>query len=200
MKCNFVSFEEYWRNLNKVIVEVTASVTLTLFLMSNDVQVAAANSYGVDDKTIIEDAHSTQVSDSRSTDVTFKDSNLVISLRDNVGCSCADMMATAFGRISVTGQQREQIRLLSDLMVNRLKTVPAVKVTADFDSSDRCLEYVFLLNHDLIASVSKSVDSVDDDFALLTFIYKRNVVWAGNVKLSEVADHIRSIDSQLQFD
>ena len=78
MKCNFVSFEEYWRNLNKVIVEVTASVTLTLFLMSNDVQVAAANSYGVDDKTIIEDAHSTQVSDSRSTDVTFKDSNLVI--------------------------------------------------------------------------------------------------------------------------
>ena len=196
MKKTYFSISDYRPVRPKVIIKLAATVTLTLFLMTNDGHAATPDNYIVDTKNKIEDVRSAQLSERSSSDVTFEESKLTISLHDNEP-TCADMMNAAVQRLGLNDEEMNSNSNLIDKMMDELQTVPASRVTADYDSHDHSLEFVFMLKGELIASVSKSADSIDNDRVLLTFVYKRNVVWAGEVNLNEVAKHIRSIDSKL---
>lgn len=196
MKKTYFSISDYRPARPKVIIKLAATVTLTLFLMTNNGQASTPDNYSVETKNKIEDVRVAQLPERSSSDVTFEESKLTISLHDNEA-TCADMMNAAVQRLGLNSEVLNSNSNLIDMMMDELQTVPASKVTADYDSHDRSLEFVFMLKGGLIASVSKSADSIDNDRVLLTFVYKRNVVWAGEVNLNEVAEHIRSIDSKL---
>lgn len=196
MKKTYFSILDYHPNRPKVIIKLAATVTLTLFLMTNKGQAAKPDNYTVNAQNKIEDVRVTQLHERNSSDVTFEESKLTISLHDNEA-TCADMINAAVQRLGLNDEALNDNSSLIDMMMGGLKSVPATKVTADYDSRDHSLEIVFLLKGGLLVSVSKSVSSIDNDYVLLTFIYKRNVVWAGEVSLNEVAEHICSIDSKL---
>lgn len=197
MKRNYIPVSEYLKETEKYIKKVAATVTLTLFLMSNMVQAAAPGNYSSEAGAKIEDARAISLPERNGTDVTFGDPKVTISLNENLYSNCSDMMNKAVARLGFDEKASVHNKPLIDIMTESLSSIPATKVTADFDSADQSLEFVFLLKGGLVVSVSKSVASVDNDRALLTFVYKRNVVWVGNVPLSDVAQHIQSIDSKL---
>lgn len=197
MKRNYIPVSEYLKETEKYIKKVASSVTLTLFLMSNTVQATAPNNYSSEMGAKIEDARAISLPERNGTDVTFGDPQVTISLNENLYANCSDMMNKAVLRIGFDDKASIQNKHLIEIMTECLSSIPATKVTADFDTTDQSLEFVFLLKGGLIVSVSKPVATVDNDTALLTFVYKRNVVWVGNVPLSDVAQHIQSIDSKL---
>ena len=197
MKIKYFSPSEFRPKPMKVVIKLAAALTLTLTLMTNTGQAATFDRYVVDAENKIEDARVAPMPDCNSSDVTLEFPKLTISLHDNEA-SCADMMTAAVQRLKLSAESLDDNKDLIDRMTDCLCTIPAVKVTADYDSYGHSLEFDFLLEGGLIASVSKTANTVDNDHALLTFIYKRNVVWAGEVGLSEVAEHIQSIDSKLQ--
>ena len=197
MKSNYIPVSEYLKETKKYIKKVAASITLTLFLMSNTVQATAPSNYSSEMGVKIEDARAISLPERNGADVTFGDPKVTISLNENLYANCSDMMNKAVLRLGFDDKASMQNKHLIKIMTESLSSIPATKVTADFDTADQSLEFVFLLEGGLIVSVSKLVATVDNDTALLTFVYKRNVVWVGNVPLSDVAQHIQSIDSKL---
>lgn len=197
MKRTYFSPSEVRPKPMKVVIQLAAALTLTLTLMTNTGQAETCDRYAVDAENKIEDARVAPMPDRNSSDVTFEFPKLTISLHDNEA-TCADMMTAAVQRLKLSAEAQDENKDLIDKMTDCLHSIPATKVTADYDSYGHSLEFVFLLEGGLIASVSKAANTMDNNYALLTFIYKRNVVWADEVSLSEVAEHIQSIDSKLQ--
>lgn len=181
--------KEYLEMARKEFVAIATGLFIGFFVCSFEPQ-AIASSF--QNTTSIE----TLDSDSVTTESIqpSKSGKIEISLNSNVQTT-EEKMDVAYAKLNLDDNVYDPVY---SCLRESLKRISINKVTADIDSDSQSLEFVFLIEKELLVSVSKPLETISDNKAIVTFIYQREVIYSNLVDLSTLSSHINSIGEKLK--
>lgn len=107
-------------------------------------------------------------------------------------------METAFFKLDFVEGEQEEYTPMYQKMAGCLRMIDAEKVTADKNSEDKSLEFVFLLKQGVMVSVDKTLESFKDNQALVTFVHQREVLYSDVMDMGGLAACVQTIVGKLQ--
>lgn len=181
--------KEYLEIAHKEFVAIATGLLIGFFVCSSEPQAMASSFQNTPSVETLD-------SDSMTTESVqpSKSGKMDISLKSNVQTT-EEKMVMAYAKLNLDNNTYDPVY---NCLRESLKRISTDKVTADIDSDSQSLEFVFLIEKDLLVSVSKPLETISDNKAIVTFIYQREVIYSNLEDLSTLSSHINSIEEKLK--
>ena len=193
MKKQFTTVEKFVRQLSQTrdAIVVTIAMGISISLFANDGVVAAMPSLQYDMKhqfiELVENTHS--ISPTDYGEVCF----FLNSNEENT----SDKLLASFRKLKIDETEVVVYEKTFERMLKHISSLPFQKTSADIDQISKTLELMGVLPSGILMTLAKPYSTLSDNFALLTIVYKREVIMSTLVDMADLASRMLSIESKL---
>ena len=107
------------------------------------------------------------------------------------------MASVAFGKLKTRMPNAEEMEPVADFITEGIGNIEAERVVMDCDNTVKVLNVSYRLPGDILLSVNKPLDTMDDEFVMFNVYHRRDLLVSDTASISLLAQYIRNVERRI---
>lgn len=107
------------------------------------------------------------------------------------------MADTAFNQLAARVPEALEMEPVADFITGGIGNIDAARVVMDCDKESRVLNVAYRLPGDILLSVSKPLDTMDDEFVMFNVYHLRDLLVSDTARIDLLAQYVRNVESRI---
>lgn len=107
------------------------------------------------------------------------------------------MADTAFNQLVARVPEALEMEPVADFITGGIGNIEAERVVMDCDKESKVLNVAYRLSGDILLSVSKPLETMDDEFVMFNVYHLRDLLVSDTARIDLLAQYVRNVESRI---
>lgn len=107
------------------------------------------------------------------------------------------MADTAFDKLTARMPEAKEAEPVMHFIIEGIGNVDAERITMDYDAGSKVLNVAYRLQGDMLLSVSKPLDTMDDIFVMFNMYHLRELLLSDSASIGLLAEYVVNVEKRM---